>query len=114
MLQYTTFRSMEHYTERINLPLSPEMYAAIKDRAVSEGNSAVALIRKFIIDGLAQTSKVVQVEKRVEEIQSQHAPKMHDLEARVEYLERSLERYFDRPYAHELPHRRLIRRPSDL
>ena len=61
----------EELSERINLPLTPSMYAAIKERAAQEHTSAVGFIRKCIEDGL------------------QERPKMYDLERRVEALEKA-------------------------
>lgn len=56
---------MENYTERINLPLSVEMYEAIKGRAAKEGISAVAFIRQCVDRELKTLPKLQHLENRV-------------------------------------------------
>lgn len=61
----------EELNARINLPLTPSVYAAIKKRAAEERMSAVGFIRKCIDDGLKNVSRLEDLDKRlvmVEEI----------------------------------------------
>lgn len=57
---------MENYPERINLPLSLEMYEAVKSRAAKEGLSAVAFIRQCVDRELNTLPKIENLEKRIE------------------------------------------------
>ena len=61
---------MEEMSERINLPMTPTMYEAVKQRARSEGLSAVGFIRRCIEYGLREQSKLVELEKRLQTVEA--------------------------------------------
>lgn len=60
----------EDHSERINLPLTPSMYAAIKDRAAKDQMSAVGWIRKCIETGLREESRFSAIEARLTALES--------------------------------------------
>lgn len=55
--------------ERINLPLSTEMYSAVKQRAAEEGSSAVGFIRRCITEELRKAPKINDLEHRLERLE---------------------------------------------
>lgn len=71
------FIMSEELSERVNLPLSPEMYRAVKERAAAEGNSAVGFIRHCIVQELSRQPKIYDLEKRLECLE--HAFRAADL-----------------------------------
>lgn len=61
----------ERMDERINLPIGEEMLRAVKMRAELEHISAVALIRKFIQQGLQEHSRLEAIERRLQLVESE-------------------------------------------
>lgn len=71
----------EEHSERINLPLTPSMYAAIKERASREQMSAVAFIRKCIESGIGEPSRLSAIEKRLELLEHVNTVEMSSSES---------------------------------
>lgn len=58
------------FDERINLPLTTEMHAAVTERARREGVTVVALIRRYISEWIDGANRIERLEQRMDTMEA--------------------------------------------
>ena len=59
----------DNFPRRVNLPLTVEMHEAIKKQASSEGLTDVGYIRKCVLQDMSKAPKVKDLERRIEALE---------------------------------------------
>lgn len=58
------------FDQRVNVPMTTAMHAALTERADKEQTTVLALIRRYISQGLEGANKIEQLEQRMQTIEA--------------------------------------------